>query len=80
MLATAFVLPFKELGLPLDGLTCKQDRCSFITVSIDALRKHAKKQHGIAWKGDTTALYTQVKVQTFFKLGRLQRYFIVDAG
>ena len=80
VLPAAFSPPIEELALPLDGLACKQDMCSYITVNIDTLRRHAKKQHGIAWKGNTAALYTEVKVQTFFKLGGLQRYFIVDTG
>jgi hypothetical protein len=40
---------------------------------------HCKKEHGQAWKGDTSVLYTRVKVQTFFRAGGLQQYFIVDA-
>ena len=80
-LPAALSPPIEELGLPLDGLACKQDGCSFLTISMDALRIHAKKQHSIAWKGNTAALYTTgIKVQTFFKSGGLQRYFIVDAG
>ena len=79
-LPAALSPPIQELGLPLDGLACQQERCSFLTISVDALRMHAKKQHGIAWKGNTAALYTGVKVQTFFKTNRLQCYFIVDAS
>jgi hypothetical protein len=47
---------------------------------VDTLRIHSKKHHNIAWKGDTAALYKGVKVQTFFCVGGLQRYFVVRAG
>jgi hypothetical protein len=48
--------PIKELGQPLDGLACKQDGCSFITINVDTLRIHAKKHHNVVWKGDTATL------------------------
>jgi hypothetical protein len=43
------------------------------------LQKHCKKEHRQAWKGDTSTLYKRVKVQTFFRTGGLQRYFVVRA-
>jgi superfamily II DNA helicase RecQ len=79
-LPTALSPPIEELGQPLDGLACEQDGCSFITVNVDTLRIHAKKHHNVAWKGDTAALYERVKVQTFFRVGGLQRYFVVRAA
>jgi hypothetical protein len=66
--------------LPVDGLACEQDRCSFITINVDTLPIHTKKHHNIAWKGDTSTLYKRVKVQTFFRTGGLQRYFVVRAA
>lgn len=39
---------------------------------------HLKKEHQQAWKGEKSALYESVKVQTFFNGGGLQRYFVVD--
>ena len=77
-LPTAPGPPIKALGLPLDGLMCKQDRCSFITINIDTLRMHVKGEHAVAWKGNTAALYRRVKVQTFFCTSGLQRYFVVN--
>jgi hypothetical protein len=72
--------PIEELGRPLDRLACKQASCSFLTVSVDTLRMHVKREHAVPWKGDTAALYERVKVQTFFRTGRLQRYFVVKAA
>ena len=71
----------EELGKPQDAFWCQHDgACSsgFITVSKDRLQKHCKKEHGKAWKGETSALYKRVKVQTFFRTGGLQRYFVVE--
>jgi hypothetical protein len=79
-LPAALSPPIEELGQPLDGLACEQDGCSFITINVDTLRIHAKKHHNIAWKGDTSTLYKRVKVQTFFRTGGLQRYFVVRAA
>jgi hypothetical protein len=63
--------PIQELGEPLHGLQCtrEQDACSFITVNVKTLQIHMEKEHGKAWKGNTTALYQSVKVQTFFLVG-----------
>ena len=71
--------PFEALGEPLDGLQCSNDStCKFITVSINILQKHCRQEHGIAWKGDTSTLYSKVKVQTFFNNRSLRRYFVVN--
>ncbi|KAF2279841.1 uncharacterized protein EI97DRAFT_429630 [Westerdykella ornata] len=71
----------KELGDPLPGFQCRAgDYCSFITISTAKLRMHVKGEHGQAWKGDTARLYHKVNVQTFFRAGGLQRYFIVRSG
>jgi superfamily II DNA helicase RecQ len=76
--------PIEELGKPLDGFQCAEDGCDYITTNKDVLRKHCKKQHGLQWTKESGDLYTEVKVQTFFRTGGLQRYFIVndreDAG
>ena len=75
--------PIKELGKPQDAFQC-QHNCgcssSFVTVSKDMLQKHCKKEHRQPWKGDTSTLYKRVKVQTFFRTGGLQRYFVVRAA
>ncbi|KAL1640171.1 hypothetical protein SLS61_010262, partial [Didymella pomorum] len=66
---------------PLDGLQC--ETCSFITVNKDAMRMYCKKTHQQAWVGEKSLLYKTVKVQSFFRTGGLQKYFIVnlvDAG
>jgi hypothetical protein len=41
------------------------------------LKKHYKTKHGVLWIGDTSTLFRRVKVQTFFRAGGLQRYFVV---
>jgi hypothetical protein len=79
MLPSPLGLPIEELGVPLDGLQCREGECSFITVNIDAMRMHRKKKHKLLWRGDRHALYQKVKVQTFFRTGGLQRYFVVNA-
>jgi hypothetical protein len=38
---------------------------------------HCKKEHQQAWKGNTSLLYNTVKVQSLFRTGGLQRYFVV---
>jgi hypothetical protein len=70
--------PIEELGLPLHGLKCKT--CDFITINIDVMRTHCKKNHEQAWIGNTSLLYDCVNVQTFFCTGGLQKYFVVDLG
>jgi hypothetical protein len=72
--------PIDELGAPLDGLQCKEADCSFITINIDTMRMHRKKAHNLTWRGNSKALYQKVKVQTFFRAGGLQRYFVVRAA
>jgi hypothetical protein len=68
----------EELGAPLDGFSCKM--CLFLTVNRNAMRMHLKKNHHQAWKGEKSALFSSVKVQTFFRSGGLQKYFLVDVG
>lgn len=68
--------PLEELGMPLDGFGCKI--CSFLTVNIDIMRMHLKRNHQQAWKGEKSALFDSVKVQTFFRSGGLQKYILVD--
>jgi hypothetical protein len=68
----------EELGLPLHGLKCKT--CDFITVNINVMRTHCKRIHEQAWIGNTSLLYDCVKVQTFFRTGDLQKYFVVNLG
>ncbi|KAF3037094.1 hypothetical protein E8E12_005610 [Didymella heteroderae] len=68
--------PIDELGEPQDGLQCTT--CSFITTNKDAMRMHCKKDHQQAWAGRKSLLYKTVKVQTFFRTGGLQKYFLVD--
>jgi superfamily II DNA helicase RecQ len=70
--------PVEELGLPQDGYSCSVEDCRFLTVSIDKLRMHRNKDHKLPWKGDQHTLYEKVKVQTLFRTGGLQRYFIVN--
>lgn len=68
--------PIDELGEPLDALQCKT--CRFITVNKDIMRIHCNKTHQQAWIGEKSLLYNTVKVQSFFRSGGLQKYFIVD--
>jgi hypothetical protein len=44
------------------------------------MRIHLKRDHKQAWKREKSDLFTSVNVQTFFRKGGLQRYFIVDLG
>lgn len=74
-----FVAPIPELGDPLHAFECAEEGCKMITASMANFRKHCKKEHRIAWTGDTSRLYHQVKVQTFFRSNGRQRYFIVAA-
>ena len=67
----------KELGEPLHGFQCEWDDCGYITINIDALRKHCKSAHHLQWKRDAGTLSKKVRVQTFFRGGGLQRYFTV---
>jgi superfamily II DNA helicase RecQ len=67
-----------ELGAPLSGMQCRA--CSFITVNTSSIKTHCRKLHQLSWTGDKSALYSSVKVQTFFSSGGLQKYFIVDLG
>jgi hypothetical protein len=68
--------PIEELGAPLGALRCKT--CRKVTVNTDAMRKHCKNIHQQAWAGDKSVLYDAVKVQTIFRTGGLQKYFIVE--
>jgi hypothetical protein len=68
--------PFEELGRPLDGLQCRT--CRWRTTSIDQMRMHCKKNHQQAWTGDKSILYDTLQVQSFFRTGGLQKYFIVE--
>jgi hypothetical protein len=70
--------PIQELGTPLDGLKCR--RCSFITIDKGNMKTHCRKLHELSWTGNKSVLYESVKVQTFFRGGGLQKYFIVDLG
>lgn len=71
--------PIQELGHPVNGLQCTEADCDYISVNKGVFRKHCKKEHGLRWIGDTSELYMNVKVQTFFRTGGLQRYFVVHA-
>jgi hypothetical protein len=68
----------QELGTPLAGLCCKT--CRFLTVSTSVIRIHLKKSYQQAWKGEKSELLAHVQVQSFFRLGGLQKYFIVEGG
>ena len=70
--------PIEELGDPLDGAQC--ETCSWITINKDEMRKHCKKDHQKAWVGEKSLLYKTVKVQSFFRTGGLQKYFIVKTA
>lgn len=50
--------PIKELGTPLDGFCCKT--CPFLTVNINIMRMHLKKNHQQAWKGEKSELFTSI--------------------
>jgi superfamily II DNA helicase RecQ len=67
--------PIEELGKPLDGAQC--ETCRWITISKDEMRRHCKRNHEQAWVGEKSLLYKTVKVQSFFRTGGLQKYFIV---
>ena len=65
----------EQLGKPLAGLECRA--CGYITVNIDQIRMHCNRDHQLAWLGDKSQLYNSVKVQSFFRTGGLQKYFVV---
>jgi antitoxin component of RelBE/YafQ-DinJ toxin-antitoxin module len=65
----------EQLGKPLAGLQCRA--CGFITVNKDQIRMHCKRDHQLGWVGDTSQLYNSVRVQSFFRTGGMQKYFIV---
>jgi hypothetical protein len=44
------------------------------------MRIHCKKNHQQVWKGEKSLLYNTVKVQSFFRSRRLQKYFIIKVG
>ncbi|RAQ98931.1 recq family helicase [Stemphylium lycopersici] len=70
--------PIEALRKPLDGLQCTT--CGFITINKDTVRMHCKKHHQQAWTGDKSLLYNTVKVQSFFRTGGLQKYFVVQVA
>jgi hypothetical protein len=39
---------------------------------------HCKKAYQQAWTGDKSLLYNTIKVQSFYRTGGLQRYFVVN--
>jgi hypothetical protein len=65
----------EQLGKPLAGLECRA--CGYITVSKDQIWMHCNRDHQLAWLGDKSQVYNSVKVQSFFRTGGLQKYFIV---
>jgi hypothetical protein len=67
--------PIEELGRPLTRLQCRT--CRFITINEDEIQRHCKKHHQLAWVGEKSELCSIVKVQSFFRAGGLQKYFIV---
>lgn len=71
-------LPIAELGEPLNGFQCADEGCGFMTTSGRVFKTHCREAHKISWTGDTSRLYAAVKVQTFFRTGGMQRYFIVN--
>jgi hypothetical protein len=44
------------------------------------MRMHCKSNHSQGWKGDKTALFEDISVQSFFCTGGLQKYFVVDSA
>lgn len=72
--------PIQELGEPHDGFCCEELNCDTITISKSVLQTHCRTKHQRSWTGDTSALYSKVKVQTFFRTGGLQRYFVVNTA
>lgn len=72
--------PIPHLGEPLDGFQCEEAGCDMITTNKSVLQTHCRRAHRRPWTGDTNALYTKVKVQTFFRTGGLQRYFVVSTA
>jgi hypothetical protein len=68
----------KELRLLLYRL--KYKACNFITINIDVMQTHCKKNYKQAWIGNISLLYNYIKVQIFFYTGGLQKYFVVNLG
>jgi hypothetical protein len=69
--------PFQVLGDPIDGFQCQATGCKYVTINFNIFKSHCKQGHGISWNGDMSRTFQKVKVQTFFRGGVLQRYFVV---
>jgi hypothetical protein len=41
---------------------------------------HCKKKHEQSWIGNKSLLYDTVKVQSFFRISGLQKYFVINLG
>lgn len=70
--------PIEELGEPKNGFQCIEADCDYISINKDVFRRHCKDKHTQKWTGNTSELYVEVRVQTFFPHGGLQRYFVVN--
>ncbi|KAI9882030.1 MAG: hypothetical protein M1823_006233, partial [Watsoniomyces obsoletus] len=70
--------PIQELGKPLSGYQCTDADCDHISINKVGFQTHCRKDHKLRWIGNTSEFYTEVKVQTFFRTGGLQRYFVVN--
>lgn len=72
--------PIVELGEPLFGFRCTEANCGFLTISITGLQIHRNTIHKLPWmKAERRLYYQEVRVQTFFRTGGQERYFIVEA-
>lgn len=81
--------PLPELGAPEDALICCDIGCRFISTSRKWMQQHVNQQHKIkltrwsttlatSYAKHVTQLWKPVKVQTFFRETKYQRYFIVQ--
>jgi hypothetical protein len=69
--------PIALVGDPALGYACKNQGCSYISTSINTMKKHCNKKHNQVSTPSMPYNWQAVQVQTFFKTGGFQRYFIV---
>jgi len=71
--------PLEVLGKPIDGFLCEEEECGFISINRSVIAQHCNKVHNWQSTKRDRAHWSKVKVQTFFRTGGFQRYFVVHA-
>lgn len=71
--------PLGVLGKPIDGFLCEEEECGFISINRSVIAQHCNKVHDWQSTKRDREHWSKVKVQTFFRTGGFQRYFVVHA-